>query len=105
MLQSWGSQRVGHYLGTEEQEQNKENWATKQYIARHSRQGLQSQGCFNSPEHGSGWSEKNGSFCLTEFLFVSEGGIYYNELMFNSKVLSWLQNASFHPNNIGTISA
>ena len=32
MLQSAESQRVGHYLVTEEQD--KENWATKQYIDR-----------------------------------------------------------------------
>ena len=41
-----GSQRVGHYLGTEEQEQNKENWATKQYIARHSETGTPESGLF-----------------------------------------------------------
>ena len=65
------------YLVTEEQ-QDKENWATKQYIDRVRLRD-------RDPRVGAdlivlsmavGGVGKNGSFCLTEFLFVSEGGIY-----------------------------
>ena len=72
------SRGVKNKRKNKEQEQNKENWATKHYIDsttlgdRDPRVGA----VLTVLSMAVGGVGKNGSFCLTEFLFVSEGGLY-----------------------------